>query len=123
MPYFKIKTGYNPTDFISIDNLGDLEKAQLAFLTNAKVMFSNGSVCRGQDIISIREDWHREMGWNPDHVIEADDLNYMQLQGVEGKYVGLLGKAKDNVQTLMAANRQDLIGKSEPIEDRLKLLK
>jgi hypothetical protein len=121
--YFRIKTGYGNNDFITIDNMADLEKAQLAFLTDGKVMFSNGEVCRGKDIISIKEDWHTEMGWNESYEMGDDDWAELKRKGIIGKYTGLLGEAKDNVQTLVNANRQDLIGKPGTIEERLKLLK
>jgi hypothetical protein len=120
--YFIIKTGYGENDFIRVDNLPDVEKAQYAFLTEAKVMFSSGQVCRGKDILTIKEDWHKEMGWNPTHEMTDDDWNELKQKGIENKYLGQLALAKDNVHTLLEAKRTDLIGKPGKIEERLKML-
>ncbi len=122
MTYFKVKTGYGANDFISIDNVQDVEKAQYAFLTDAKVMFSNGQICRGRDIIAIKEDWHKEMGWLPTYEMTPFDWADIENKGVIKKYTGLLGTAKDNVQTLVNSGHLDLIGKSGSLEERLKLL-
>lgn len=120
MYYFKIKTGYGDNDFISIVGLEDLEKAQYAFMTNSKVVFSNGELCRGQDIISIKEDWNRAMCWNVMHKMTTDDYAQLRSTGIENKYKGLLAQTKNNVQMLVSMNRQDLIGKES--EERIKLL-
>ncbi len=119
--HFKIKTGYGVNDCIYISGLKDLEKAQFAFLTNAKTIFDNGEVCRGQDIISIREDWHKEMGWNEIYRDEAgtvrsyelghDDWEDIRSKGIDKKYLGVFSEIKAKVKYLMETNQTNLIGK------------
>jgi len=50
-------------------------------------------------------------GWNESYEMGDDDWAELKRKGIIGKYTGLLGEAKENVQTLINANRQDLIGK------------
>ena len=124
--YFIVKTGYGKDDFIRIDNLADLERAQGAFLTNSKTIFDNGAACRGQDIISIREDWHREMGWNrtyrnddgnvKEYELGEDDWNEIRNKGVEEKYKGVLAEVKARVQHLIDTGQHNLIGKNAYIK-------
>lgn len=118
--YFIIKTGYGATDHLLIDNLRDLEKAQYAFLTNSKTIFETGEVCRGQDIISIKEDWHREMGWNKSfhdgeriktYELGPEDWTEIRQKGIEKKYKGVLAEIKNKVVYLMENNKTNLIGK------------
>lgn len=109
MNYFKIKTAYN--EFINIDSISDLEKAQYAFLTDGKVIFSNGKLCRGKDIMGISEDYHKEMNWNDSHKIDEDDLNQLKQKGVIQKYNGLIARAKETVQYLIETNQANLVGK------------
>lgn len=119
--YFKIKIGYSPNDFISIDNLVDLEKAYQAFLTGNRVIFNNGRACRGQDIMSIQEDWHREMGWNKNYRDEEgnvknyelsnDDWHDIKLRKIDKKYSGVLADVKSKVEYLIESGQENLIGK------------
>lgn len=122
MRYFKIRIGYGKEDdrYISIGE-GELESALHCFITDSKGVFKNG-VCRGSDIISITEDWHKEMGWNETHVIIDDDWNELKAKGITGKYTGVLAQAKENVQLLMQSGRADLIGKIGTVNERLGIL-
>lgn len=106
--YFKIKLGYN-NEFLSIDE-NELETALFAFITDGKAVFKNG-VVRGKDIISITEDWHKEMGWNKEYKLEALDYSDMTEKGITAKYSGIIGKAKEKVQYLITTNQTHLIGK------------
>ncbi len=112
---FIIKTGYSDNDFIKINSLEDLERAQAAFLTNSKTIFSNGQACRGQDIISLREDWHAEMGWNPTHEMGDGDWNELKSKGVEKKYKGVLSEVKNRVQYFIDTKQTHLIGKNADV--------
>lgn len=124
--FFKVKIGYNPSDFISIESLNDLEKAQYAFLTNAKVIFDNGQVCRGQDIISIKEDWHREMGWNKtfrdengnikNYELSSEDWKEIKKAKVDQKYLGIMETMKQRVQYLVDKGKSELVGKGIDIQ-------
>jgi hypothetical protein len=120
--YFKIRIGYGNGDdkYISIDD-SELESAMYCFITNAKGVFNNG-VCRGQDIISITEDWHKAMGWNEGYLLGPEDYAELDAKGITREYDGLIGEAKENVNTLIAMKRIDLIGKPGTLKERLNLL-
>lgn len=121
MSYFKVKIGYGEDEAISIETIADLEKAQYAFLTDGKVIFSNGEICRGKDIITISEDWHREMGWNRTHKLGNDDWNELNAKGITGKYKGLLTQTKEKVQYLIENQKTHLIGKDIDIPELRKI--
>jgi len=114
--YFKIRIGYGEGDdrFIPIDET-ELESALNCFITNSKGIFKNG-VCRGQDIISITEDWNKAMGWNADHVLDSDDWNEIKSKGVFQQYIGIIGNTKEKIEYLISTNQQHLIGKNADIK-------
>ena len=119
MRYFIIKTGYGENEFIKIDE-SELDTALYAFMSDSKGVFKNG-VVRGKDIIAIREDWHREMGWNYTHVMEVEDWAELRDRGVSGKYAGAIQEAKDKVQYLMQTNQLNLLGKPVPEMDKKEI--
>ena len=84
MYYFRVKIGHD--DYVEIDSLEDVEKAQLAFLTDGKTIFSNGELCRGKDIMKIEEDYRREMGWYSDYKMGVDDEAELRSKGIYRKY-------------------------------------
>jgi hypothetical protein len=109
--FFRVKIGYRPDEFIPITGESELEKAMAAFTTNSKAVFERG-VVRGQDIIAITEDWHREMGWNQSHVMEDEDWSELKSKGIKTKYEGIIASAKIKVEYLIRNKREDLIGKN-----------
>jgi hypothetical protein len=111
MRHFIIKTGYSPEDFISI-NETELEKAIYAHLTGMTVALENGTIS-GKNIISIKEDWHKAMGWNRGHRLTAEDFE--EIENTCKSYKGLLSAAKSNVVSCMNTGRVDLIG-TKPLE-------
>jgi hypothetical protein len=116
MKYFKIRIGFGNGDdrYIGIDET-ELESALYCFISNSKGIFKNG-VCRGQDIISITEDWHKEMGWNPEHNLGSDDWNELKAKGISQKYIGVIGAVKEKVQYLISTGRTNLIGRNADIQ-------
>lgn len=116
--FFKIKTGYDGEQFISIDET-ELESALYCFMTDSKGIFKNG-VCRGKDIINISEDWHKVMGWNPTHELDSDDWNEIRSSGTEAKYHGLIGSVKEKIQYLVRTKQENLIGKNVAIPELKK---
>lgn len=115
MRYFRIKKGYRDNEFISIDET-ELEKAFAVFLTDGKGIFKNGMV-RGQDIIDIKEDWNKAMGYNQEHKIEALDRADIKKRGVEKQYKGVLAEVSLKVQYLIKNNQQHLIGQNVEIPE------
>lgn len=110
MRYFKLQTGFNPEDFISITE-NELEKAIYAQITGAVAIFNNGTV-RGNNILSLKEDIYKAMDWNYGYKILPEEWteinNSLKRQG----YVGLISQAKNNVQRLLNENGTDEIGKT-----------
>ena len=113
MRFFKIKTGYNNSDFVPIDET-ELEIALYVFITDGKAVFKNG-VVRGKDIIAITEDWHRVMGINQVWKLDADDYNEMHKRGITQEYKGAIDVAKMRVQYLIETKQENLIGKGVSI--------
>lgn len=111
--YFKVRKDYGKGEenFVQIDET-ELEAAIYAFLTDSKVLFKNGTAPR---VIDIREDWHREMGWNPGYALGPEDINDLKRHGVYKKYAGVIAAAKEKVQYLMQKNQLNLIGKNVEI--------
>jgi len=120
MKYFKIKIGYDKSEFISIDET-ELEKAIGVFLTDGKGIFQNG-VARGQDIIAIQEDWNKALGINPDWKLTPDDHNEMARRGIAKAYKGVITGVTQRVEYLMKNNQSHLIGRNVEIPelDRLQ---
>lgn len=109
MRYFKVKTGFKEEDFISI-NENELEAALYAFMTDSKVIFKNGATT-GKNIMEIKEDWHKAMGWNTGYRLQPEDFE--QINRECKNYRGLLAKAKENVQHLIRSGKTELIGKTD----------
>lgn len=109
MKHFKIKTGYNESEFIPIDE-SELDAAIHIFITESKGVFKNG-VVRGKDIIAITEDWHKEMGWYPTYKMQSEDWEELKKKGITKKYQGVIGQAKEKVSYLVKINQLHLLGK------------
>lgn len=106
MKYYRVYTGF--TDYIPIDST-EIEKAMYAFITGNPVAFQDGATTR---IDRIVPDYHRAMGWNPGHKLEADDWNELARDGVKQSYDRALGIVRDRVQLLMDTGRTNLIGQN-----------
>lgn len=112
MKYYKLITGFNAEDYIGIDET-ELEKAYACFLQKKDGIFSGGAV-RGARIDSIKPDYHRIMGWNRGHKLEAVDFEDLNDKGVDRACQKQLGSAKDKVVYLMETNQMHLVGKPVP---------
>lgn len=109
----KIEYGKGEQNSVLIDE-SELEIALYAFITEEKVLFKNGAV-RGKDIISITEDWHTEMGWNPGYTLRDEDYAELKSRGILKKYTGVIAAAKEKVQYLMQSDQVHLVGKGASI--------
>ena len=115
MKYYKVKIGYNESDYVSIDD-SELELALYIFLTDGKAIFKSG-VVRGKDIIAITEDWHKALGVNPKWKLDADDWNEIHKRGIGREYKGSITIAKMRVQFLIESKQEHLIGKGGHIPE------
>ncbi len=71
MKYFRVKIGYKADEFLAIDET-ELATALNAQITGRVGVFKTGSV-RGNDIISIKPDFNKMLGYNPSYVMTEHD--------------------------------------------------
>lgn len=109
--YFIIKTGFGAEDFISITQ-DELDKAIYCQIMGIVGVFDGGTI-NGKNIISIKEDWHRQMGWNRGYKLTDNDFAAIRADEACNSYKGLIAASKQNVNRLMTLGRADLIGKEE----------
>ena len=111
MRHFLVKYGFSRDEVISIDHT-EIEKAIYAHLTGAKVAFKSGSVS-GDKIISVTPDFHRELGWGYDHVLDGYDYKDLNHDDLQNKYRHFLGQMTEKVKYLMESGQKHLIGKNQ----------
>lgn len=106
--YYKIIHGYNSEEYIEIEE-NELEKAFYVFLTKKDAVFSGGAVKGGQ-ILFIKPDFHRTMGWHRGY--KLDDWDYAELSDrkIDRKMQGVLENTKEKVQYLISTRQENLIG-------------
>lgn len=106
--YYKILCGYNSEREVSI-TAEELEKAYGLFLLGGRSIFSGGAV-DGKLIHMIVPDWHRIMGWTPEHRMGVDDWNQLRDDGVDRPARALLQTTQERVQYFIRENKPQLIG-------------
>lgn len=114
MKNFKLIRGYGPEDYIEI-NEDELEKALYCFLEKKDGVFTGGAI-RGSQILAIQPDYHKAMGWNRGHKLEALDYAELSEKGIDRAHTHLLSTTKEKVQYLMGSNQIGLIGKNVEVE-------
>lgn len=100
MRFYKIVFGYDAEDIIRIDET-ELKKALYVHLTGKKGVFSEGTVS-GERIIAIQPDYHRAMGWNLGHKLDAEDYRELSRSGVDVSHKEFYIEAKNEVSGVMA---------------------
>lgn len=113
---FKALTGFGDEREVFF-GAEDLEKVQYAFLREKRVLLSNGQAVDGKYIQQISPDWHRTMGWNTEHVLDADDRNELHYSGIETKAYEALESSRDRVNFLLSEGREVEIGKNVPLPE------
>lgn len=86
MKYFKVKFGFGPDEFISVDE-AELPMALRAHISGKKGMFKEGSIS-GDKIIAITPDFNRALGYNRDYVMKGED--YQELGNARQEHEFLL---------------------------------
>ena len=108
---YKIVHGYGPEDYIEITDR-ELEKAYYCFLEKKDSIFSGGAI-KGSQILNIKPDFHKIMGWNRGYKMDVEDFAELAQKGVDRKTRDRLNEAKDKVVGLIATKQTHLIGKEE----------
>lgn len=75
MKYFRVYFGYGKDDFYSIEEK-ELPKAIKAQITGQVALLSVATIS-GNEIKRIQPDYQRDMGWNRDYQLGAED--YLQI--------------------------------------------
>lgn len=111
MKYFKVKTGYDVNDFISVDET-ELASAIRAQVTGKVAIFNAGTVS-GNNIIGIVPDFNRLMGWNRGYVMTGEDYNEIGSNTAES-YTKLFENTKNEVLKLSGKPVQ--VGPSDSVK-------
>jgi|GEM_PF-1419016 len=90
---FKVVYGFKRDEYIEITKQ-DLPKAYYGFLTEGKVIFSDGHAIKGRDIMRIEPNWNQVMGWNKDYVPKDEDFYHIGEKRKEAVF-NLMSQAKE----------------------------
>jgi len=115
--YYKIIHGFAPEDYVEIDH-SELQKALYCFLEKKDGIFSGGAI-RGTQILEIKPDFHRTMGWNRGYKIGAEDYEELAHTGIDRHAQLFLSRSKDIVQNLIITNQTHLIGKVPSFDEKI----
>ncbi len=113
--YWKIKFGHKPTEYVSIEEGGELEKAIYAMMTGTPTQLGNKFV-KGTHIMSIEPNYHIHAGWN-DFYEPTDGNDWAQIKRDCPEYDGVLEDFKTRIYYLKENNKLDLIGKNVDIKE------
>ncbi len=109
--YYKIIHGFNPEDYIEIEP-SEVQKAFYCFLEKKDSVFSGGAI-RGSQIMEIKPDFHRAMGWNRGYKLNSEDFGELSEKGIDRKAQTFLARSKEVVEHLLKTGQPELIGKAE----------
>lgn len=108
--YFKVKFGFQKSDYVSVDELG-LQKAVYSMYSKKPVQIGDTFI-QGDKIISITPHYHKYTGWNEFYEPkEADD--FLQIKRDCPEFEGYVEATKNHVAMLMQSGRINEIGKTE----------
>lgn len=112
---FKIIHGYNPEDYVEIEK-DEVEKAYYCFLEKKDSIFSGGAI-KGSNILMIKPNFHKAMGWNRGYKLDEYDYAEIKKTGLDRRMENFLQDKKDRVHYLISHGKQDLIGKNIEIPE------
>lgn len=115
---FKIIHGYSPEDYIEITK-EEVEKAYYCFLEKKDSIFSGGAI-KGSNILMVKPDLHKVMGWNRGYKLDEYDYAEIREKGLDRKMENFLQEKKDKVIYLIQKGQTDLIGKNVEIPELKK---
>lgn len=108
--YYKIIHGFNPEDYIGIEE-SEVEKAYGAFLQKKDAVFSGGAIKAGL-IQMIKPDFHKTMGWNRGHKLDEYDFAELSEKGIDRKMEHFLSTKEEKIRYLISTKQEHLIGKN-----------
>jgi len=99
----KLILGFRQDQEHSID-ANEAHKAYYLFLNpQERGIFNNGLAVNGSDIKSIVPDYQGSMGWNPNHLLNEDDMVEIRKEGVDSALRKMMASAKDIAQVCSSA--------------------
>lgn len=108
--YYKVKYGFGPTDFVSIEVGGELERAIYAWTTR-KVVTLGEKMINGNNIISIEPHYHRYTGWYDSYEPKSSE-DYAQIERDCPKFDGIMSHYRERVVYLIDTKQLSGIGKN-----------
>lgn len=106
--FFKIKYGYNRSDYVSVEEGEELEKAIYAMMKGTVTQIG-GAFVKGANIISIQPHYHKHTGWYEYYEPTSGD-DWVQIERDCPDYKGVVENTKLLVSDLIATGKQNLIG-------------
>jgi len=108
--YFKVKFGYSPIDFVSVDELG-LQKAIYGMFAKKPIQIGDTFI-QGDRILSIVPHYSKYTGWN-EFYDPKDTDDFLQIKRDCPNFEGYIESTKNYVAQLMQTGRINEIGKSD----------
>src|SRR3954469_24861011 len=101
--YYRADTGYNRSVTFGKD---ELEKVIFAFLTEKRVLLSDGQAVDGKYIQQISPDWHRIVGWAEGYRLGPDDYAELAEKGVDRAARDFQTLTSESVRVLISTGQQ-----------------
>ena len=93
---FRVKIGYGANDFVSIGQ-EEYVRAVKAQIKKTVFMPQSGGSISGGSIISVLPDWNKELGYNSDYQLKAEDLQEVPRIR-QAKYREFMEDQKTNIE-------------------------
>lgn len=114
LKHYRVKVGYRDDEFLSVSE-NELPKAQVLFLEGTgRGLFDEGAI-RGQDIMRILPDFHRERGWNRSWKMQDED--YADIKHLENPYRDTYQLAENIAKEIINQNRRELLSENKSLKE------
>ncbi|MHA1401632.1 MAG: hypothetical protein ACTSQE_14880 [Candidatus Heimdallarchaeaceae archaeon] len=107
---FKIVTGFGEKDYFRIGK-DEVARAYHCFLTEGKMITSEGVALRGRNILRIEPNWNEIMGYTRDHKLSGED--YLDIGEKRQRHANsLMGIAKENARECIESGDMNILSKT-----------